>query len=77
MTKKTKRQYLTTFGEVVTALGGVTAVARLTGRTPSAVCNWRRTTGKFPPALYRKIGEPLKKKGYCADMSVWGFEAAA
>ena len=43
---------LQTFDEIVGVLGGVKETARITGRTPAQVCQWRsRYNGQFPPSF--------------------------
>ena len=64
---------LDTLEDVVRELGGVVQVARITRRTPRAVCNWRRK-GTFPSALYFVMVDELLDRGFYAPRSLWGFE---
>jgi hypothetical protein len=65
---------IATYDEVVAVLGGVTRVARLTGRSTAAVCNWRREYGTFPTKLYVLMTHELESRGFAADPMLWGFE---
>lgn len=63
--------------EVIDALGGTGATARLTGRRyDQAVSNWR-TTGRLPPDTFLIISEELKKRGDSASPAIWGIAEAA
>ena len=66
---------LTTFDEVVEALGGVGEVGRLTDRSTSAVCNWRRKKQRFPTNLFFVMQQALVARGYAASRHLWGFVA--
>lgn len=69
------KQALTTTDEVIDALGGTIAVARLVGRRAQAVSNWRgRVRGKFPPETYVLLTEALKRQGQAAPMTLWGMD---
>ena len=70
----TDYRLLTTFEEVVRELGGGAKIGRLTGRSRSAVCNWRIRTGRFPAALFPIMHEALVKKGCQADPRLWTFQ---
>lgn len=48
--------------ELIDALGGNAAVARLTGVRTSAVSNWRRF-GTFPPRLYLCFARAARERG--------------
>jgi hypothetical protein len=67
------------FDEVVKALGGPSAVGRLTNNPASAVCGWRRTkkgaggTARFPPKYYWLIKFALEEKGFYAPLDLFGF----
>jgi hypothetical protein len=67
---------LTTSRQVVTALGGTKAVARLTGRKYSAAANWP-LSDKFPANTYVAISAALAAIGKCAPPSLWGMKAPA
>ena len=66
---------LTTVPEVLDVLGGITAVADLTGTKRSAVSMWR-TLNKFPANRYLLMVRVLEQRGYTAPPSLWGQEAA-
>jgi hypothetical protein len=61
---------LATTSEVIDALGGTAAVARLTGRSMQAVSNWRER-GRFTAAAYDPITKALSDIGRRAHPSVW------
>jgi hypothetical protein len=64
---------LWSFNDVLDALGGPSAVGRLTGNPPSAVCGWRRARNRFPPKYYFLMKSALEDKGYYAPLDLWGF----
>jgi hypothetical protein len=64
---------LKTVDEVIDALGGTTATARLTGRTLSAVSNWR-STKRLPADLFLMLSKALDERGAMAPPSLWGME---
>lgn len=55
---------------------GNVAVARLTGRTPTAVSNWRRFE-TFPSNTYVALTEALAAIGETAPDSLWAMAGAA
>ena len=61
---------LATTSEVIDALGGTAAVARLTGRSMQAVSNWKER-GLFTAAAYEPISRALSEIGKRAHPSVW------
>jgi hypothetical protein len=65
---------LTTFDEVADALGGLTALAHLTGRRLTAVSNWRCQRGRFPARMYLVVEAALNKRGLTAAPDLFGFE---
>lgn len=65
---------LTTAGDIIKALGGPTAVARLTGKRPQNVVNWR-AAGRLPPDTFLIIGDALAKQGKEAPASLWGIKS--
>jgi hypothetical protein len=69
---ETKRK-LETFDEVVAELGGIGPVARLTNRTKSCICNWRRFPGRFPARLFYVINDALAMRGASADPDLFDF----
>lgn len=63
--------------EIIDALGGTGATARLTGRRyDQAVSNWR-SSGRLPADTYLVISNELKKLGLHASPSLWGITEAA
>ena len=62
--------HLTSTGDVIAALGGVQAVAHLTGREYDAAWNWKRFP-HFPPDTYLVMTDALKAKGKSAPASLW------
>lgn len=68
------RQKLTTFDQVADALGGLTALARLTERKLTAVSNWRCQHRRFPTRVYLVIEAALNKRGMSAEPSLFGLE---
>jgi len=66
---------LATTKEVFEALGGIQAVADLTGRDYSAAAQDNRL-GKFPSRTYKIMTEALAAKGRRAPASLWGQVAA-
>ena len=63
-----------TVQDVITELGGVNAVARLTGRGETAVYNWLADR-RFPASLYAMMIKQLPR-GMSAPASLWGQEKA-
>ena len=66
---------LTTTGAVVDALGGNSAVVRLTGSSPTAVSNWRQFNS-FPSKTYLVLNDALREIGKEAPASLWGMAGA-
>jgi hypothetical protein len=63
---------LTTTAEVMAALGGTTAVARLTNRKVTAASNWQ-SFDKFPANTFVVMTEALRRIGRSAPPSLWGM----
>jgi hypothetical protein len=61
---------LSTAEQVFDVLGGLDAVADLTGSKPKAVWNWKKYNS-FPPRTYVAITQELKKRGKRAPASLW------
>jgi hypothetical protein len=59
--------------ELVEVLGGPTAVGRIVGRKPAAVCQWRAAT--IPPEHYLVVREACKERGFYVPTTLFGFEA--
>lgn len=66
-------QTLSDFDEVIDALGGGSATARMCEQRPSAVCNWRRRHAQFPCRYYWEIRCALEDRGYYPSMELFGF----
>jgi len=66
---------LATTGEVIEALGGVPAVAELTGSTYKAVFNWKGFSN-FPSKTYLIMTGALAAVGKTAPAALWGMTAA-
>jgi len=64
---------LSSFEDVIDALGGITAVSVRLGRSRTAVCNWR-ADGLFPSSQYRKIQKALAKLELTASLNLFTFE---
>ena len=67
---------LTTLSEVIDALGGPSAVAKLTGTKLPAVSNWQQF-GRFPAKTYLVMSNALKLHGKVASSALWGMKEAA
>jgi hypothetical protein len=63
---------LTSTTEVIEALGGLEAVATLTGSKYGAVWNWQNFV-KFPAKTYVVMTDALAAKGLRAPASLWGM----
>ena len=61
---------LTNAKSVIDELGGLNAVAALTGRKYNAVWNWQ-SLGTFPPVTYQVLTEALNAKGKTAPIALW------
>lgn len=68
-------QELSTAQQVFAALGGVRAVADITGRKYPAAFNWKMS-GKFPPNTFVAMQEALRDRAYVAPDSLWGMVPA-
>jgi hypothetical protein len=64
-----------TASEVIDALGGTGATARLTSKSNQAVSNWR-ATGKLPADTYYALNGELEKLGIAAPPTIWGMAGA-
>lgn len=65
-------EQLSTISEVIDALDGPSAIARLTKRTPQAVTNWR-AEGRMPAKLYLVMTDALRSRGKRAPADLWGL----
>ena len=61
---------LNTANEVIDALGGTLAVARLAGLSMQAISNWRLRE-RFPPATYLLLNAALRAKQCSAPTKLW------
>ena len=69
------RPPFTTTAAIIEALGGVPAVAKLTGSKPTAVSNWLNFP-RFPARFYALMLDALHERGLHAPSSLWGMAAA-
>lgn len=67
---------LTSTQAVIDALGGVKAVAELTGRDYDAAWNWKKFP-HFPPDTYLVLTGALESNGHTAPPSLWRMVEAA
>lgn len=68
--KRNRPPFTTTTG-IIAALGGVPAVAALTGSKPTAVSNWQAFP-HFPARFYKLMLDALHERGLHAPASLWG-----
>lgn len=66
---------LKTAREVIDKLGGIAAVARLTGRKYNAAWNWT-SFESFPSETYVVMTDALRAAGYTAPHSLWRMVAS-
>lgn len=66
---------ISTANEVIDALGGTTAVAKMLKRKPQQVTNWR-SDGRFPPSTFLALTGALEGIGKAAPTVLWGMEEA-
>ena len=67
--------HLTTTRSVIKALGGLGAVAKLTGRQYSAAGNWAQKA-TFPANTYFVLQSELNARGHTAPPTLWNMEVA-
>lgn len=68
---------LKTVAEVIEKCGGLTAVARLTGRKDlRSAWNWK-VNGRFPPNTFLVLTNALMERNYTAPPALWGIPSAA
>lgn len=65
---------LQTAGEVIDALGGTAATARITGRKDQHVSNWRAAK-KLPADTFLILQAELRARELDAPPSLWGIRA--
>ena len=63
---------LVTTSEVIDKLGGVGAIAAITGRKYSAAHNWK-SFETFPANTFLVLQQALRERGYEAPASLWGM----
>lgn len=68
-------QELETTAAVIDALGGLNALAALTGSTYKAVGNWKAGSA-FPARTFLIMTSALRDRGYSAPASLWGMVTA-
>jgi hypothetical protein len=69
------RRKVYTFDGVLDAIGGLKAVATLTGVTPGAVIKWRTRDGaRFPARMYERINAELASVGAVAKRDLFDFD---
>ena len=64
---------LETTKEVIDAIGGTSAAAKLTGRSYNAAHNWRKFS-TFPANTYLTMTAALDERGHTAPPSLWGMQ---
>ncbi len=69
-------RYLGTTVEVIDALGGIAAVAELTGRKYTAAANWN-VSDRFPANTYVILHHALHQRGLSAPPELWGMAREA
>jgi hypothetical protein len=67
---------VTTVADLIKALDGQAAAARLFGTTPQNVDHWRRK-GRIPAHHFLPQRKALAGKGIEAPVTLWGFEQEA
>ena len=67
---------MTTTTDIIDALGGTHAVARLTSSSPTAVSNWK-ATGVFPSNTYLLLKQELVRCGITAPDNLWSMREKA
>ena len=60
-----------TVREVIEALGGLAAVARLTGVETGTVSAWQARLGYFPARTYVAMTAALAERGCSAPLALW------
>ena len=66
---------LQTAGEVIDALGGTAATARIAGRKDQHVSNWR-ASGRLPADTFLILQAELRDRDLNAPPSIWGIREA-
>lgn len=69
------RRKVFTFDGVIEVLGGLKAVAAMTGVAPVTVCRWRRNRGgRFPARTVANIKAELSQRGAFASRDLYDFD---
>ena len=68
-----KLKRLKTFDDVMIALGGSSAVAKMFDLSPAAVSAWRQYGERIPAKWYPAMEHELAERGYFAHRSLWRF----
>jgi hypothetical protein len=63
---------LETVSNILEAIGGTLAASKLTGASPTAVSNWRRTE-RLPAKFYLVFAKRLRELHCAAPASCWGI----
>jgi hypothetical protein len=66
-------RHLTTFDQVLDALGGIGPTAILAGTLQRVVGEWR-TNGKFPHYTRGRMQDELERRGFTASTWLWSCE---
>jgi hypothetical protein len=61
-----------TAADVISSLGGLSAVAELTRATPKSVWNWKKS-GRFPAKTYLALISALAHRGDTAPNTLWNM----
>ena len=64
---------ITSTGVLIDVLGGNQKVAAITGSTPSAVSNWRKT--KLPAATYVVLRGKIERMGLQVRDDLWAMRS--
>lgn len=64
---------LRTAEQVIEALGGPAATARLTGRKDQHVWNWKRD-GRLPAKTFLIVSQELQSRGLTAPPALFGID---
>ncbi len=63
---------LQTAGEVIDALGGTAATARIVGRKDQHVSNWR-ASGRLPADTFLILQAEMRERSLAAPPAIWGI----
>jgi len=65
------QRHLRSAWHIIGALGGIGAVAELTGSLRTSVHNWRAAK-RFPASVYKVMTDALAARGVTAPAALWG-----